>query len=78
MIIKIAKNPCGSRNAFRKTNLDTVRIELEGESAVLGDSWKANLIQELLDIGRTSVSIFICVCIICIKNKIHFCFIDLH
>uniref|UniRef100_A0A2S2NLL2 Gamma tubulin complex component protein N-terminal domain-containing protein n=1 Tax=Schizaphis graminum TaxID=13262 RepID=A0A2S2NLL2_SCHGA len=53
-IINIANNPCGSRNAFRKTNLDTVRIELEGETAVLGDSWKANFIQELLSIGRTS------------------------
>jgi len=53
----MADNPCGSRNAFRKTNLDTVRIELEGETAVLGDSWKANFIQELLSIGRTSVSI---------------------
>lgn len=57
MIINMAKNPCGSRNAFRKTNLDTVRIELEGETAVLGDSWKADLIQELLNIGSTSVSI---------------------
>jgi len=53
----MANNPCGSRNAFRKTNLDTVRIELEGEAAVLGDSGKADLIQELLNIGRTSVSI---------------------
>jgi len=53
----MANNPCGSRNAFRKTNLNTVRIELEGEAAVLGDSWRADLIQELLDIGRTSVSI---------------------
>ncbi|XP_060850963.1 uncharacterized protein LOC132929551 isoform X1 [Rhopalosiphum padi] len=53
-IINMADNPCGSRNAFRKTNLDTVRIELEGETAVLGDSWKANFIQELLSIGRTS------------------------
>jgi len=53
----MANNPCGSRNAFRKTNLDTVKIELEGEAAVLGDTWKSNLIQELLDIGRvTSVS----------------------
>lgn len=57
MIINMANNPCGSRNAFRKTNLDTVRIELEGEAAVLGDSWKANLIQELLDIGRNHVSV---------------------
>lgn len=57
MIILMANNPCGSRNAFRKTNLDTVKIELEGEAAVLGDTWKSNLIQELLDIGRvTSVS----------------------
>ncbi|CAH1722627.1 uncharacterized protein LOC114130709 [Aphis gossypii] len=54
MIINMANNPCGSRNAFRKTNLDTVRIELEGETAVLGDSWKTDLIQELLSIGRTS------------------------
>ncbi|XP_022182508.1 uncharacterized protein LOC111042242 isoform X1 [Myzus persicae] len=57
MIISMAINPCGSRNAFRKTNLDTVRIELEGEAAVLGDSWKADLIQELLNIGRTSYCI---------------------
>jgi len=55
----MANNPCGSRNAFRKTNLDTVRIELEGETAVLGDSWKTDLIQELLSIGRTFVSIYI-------------------
>lgn len=61
----MANNPCGSRNAFRKTNLDTVRIELEGETAVLGDSWKTDLIQELLSIGRTSVSIYI----ILYKNK---------
>jgi len=61
----MANNPCGSRNAFRKTNLDTVRIELEGKTAVLGDSWKTDLIQELLNIGRTSVSIFI----ILYKNK---------
>lgn len=65
MIINMANNPCGSRNAFRKTNLDTVRIELEGETAVLGDSWKTDLIQELLSIGRTSVSIYI----ILYKNK---------
>lgn len=65
MIINMANNPCGSRNAFRKTNLDTVRIELEGKTAVLGDSWKTDLIQELLNIGRTSVSIFI----ILYKNK---------
>lgn len=52
----MANNPCGSKNAFRKTNLDSVKIELEGETAVLGDSWKANLIQELLNIGKTSVS----------------------
>jgi len=57
MIISMANNPCGSRNAYRKTNLDTVRIELEGEAAVLGDSGKNDLIQELLNIGRTSVSI---------------------
>lgn len=57
MIISLAKNPCGARNAFRKTNLDTVRIELEGEAAVLGDSWKANLIQELLDIGGGGTSV---------------------
>lgn len=56
MIINMANNPCGSRNVFRKTNLDTVRIELEGEAAVLGDSWKANIIQELLNIGRNNVS----------------------
>jgi len=55
--MSMAINPCGSRNAFRKTNLDTVRIELEGEAAVLGDSWKADLIQELLNLGKTSVSI---------------------
>jgi len=61
----MANNPCGSRNAFRKTNLDTVRIELEGKTAVLGDSWKTDLIQELLSIGRTSVSIYI----ILYKNK---------
>lgn len=54
MIIDMANNPCGSRNAFRKTDLDTVRIELEGEASVLGDSWKTNLIQELLSIGKTS------------------------
>jgi len=53
----MANNPCGSRNAFRKTNLNTVRIELEGEAAVLGDSWRADLIQELLNIGRTPVGI---------------------
>lgn len=57
MIINMANNPCGSRNAFRKTNLDTVRIELEGKTAILGDSWKTDLIQELLSIGRISVSI---------------------
>ncbi|XP_025195243.1 uncharacterized protein LOC112594591 isoform X2 [Melanaphis sacchari] len=57
MIINMANNPCGSRNAFRKTNLDTVRIELEGETAVLGDSWKADFIQELLSIGKTSYCI---------------------
>lgn len=57
MIINMANNPCGSRNAFRKTNLDAVRIELEGEAAVLGDSWKSDLIQELLDIGRNHVSV---------------------
>ncbi|XP_025407134.1 uncharacterized protein LOC112681083 isoform X2 [Sipha flava] len=54
MIINMANNPCGSRNAYRKTNLQSIRIELEGETAVLGDSWKTNLIQELLDIGRSS------------------------
>lgn len=59
MIINMAENPCGSRNAFRKTNLDNVKIELEGESAIPNCSWKANLIQELLDIGRTIVSILI-------------------
>lgn len=59
MIINMANNPCGSRNAFRKTDLDSVKTELEGESAILSNSWKANLIQELLDIGRTSVSTFI-------------------
>ncbi|XP_015364270.1 PREDICTED: uncharacterized protein LOC107162071 [Diuraphis noxia] len=57
MIISMANNPCGSRNVFRKTNLNTVRIELEGEAAVLGDSWRADLIQELLNIGRTSYCI---------------------
>lgn len=57
MIISMANNPCGSRNAYRKTNLDTVRIELEGEAAVLGDSGKNDLIQELLNIGRTSYCI---------------------
>jgi hypothetical protein len=57
MIINMANNPCGSRNAYRKTNLQSIRIELEGETAVLGDSWKTNLIQELLDIGRSSVCI---------------------
>lgn len=56
MIINMANNPCGSRNAFRKTNLDTVKIELEGVVAVLDDSWKASLIQELLTIGKTYVS----------------------
>lgn len=59
MIINMANNPCGSRNAFRKTNLDTVRIELEGEIAVHDDSWKITLIQELLEIGKTVVSITI-------------------
>lgn len=54
MIINMANNPCGPRNAFRKTNLDTVKIELGGEAAVLGDEWKNNLIQELLDIGRVA------------------------
>lgn len=63
MIINMANNPCGSRNAFRKTNLDTVRIELEGEIAVHGDSWKTTLIQELLEIGKTVVSITIISCI---------------
>lgn len=57
MIIGMANNPCGSRNAYRKTNLDSVKIELEGKFAVLGDTWKTSLIQELLDIGRSTVSI---------------------
>lgn len=56
MIISLAKNPCGARNVSRKTNLDIVRIELESEAAILEDSSKANLIQELLDIARNSVS----------------------
>lgn len=64
MIINMANNPCGSRNAYRKTNLHSVRIELEGETAVLADSWKTNLIQELLDIGKGSV----CILYISIKN----------
>lgn len=63
----MANNPCGSRNAFRKTNLDRVKTELEGENAILNNSWKANLIQELLDIGRTSVSTLILK-----KEKFHF------
>lgn len=63
MIINMANNPCGSRNAFRKTNLDAVRIELEDEIAVHGDSWKITLIQELLEIGKTVVSITITSCI---------------
>lgn len=58
MIINMAKNPCGSRNAFYKTNLDIVRMELEGEDAIRDDLWKADLIKELLDIGKTPVSIF--------------------
>lgn len=57
MIISMANNPCGSRNAYRKTNLDSVKIELVGKSAPLGDSWKTFLIQELLAIGRAAVSI---------------------
>jgi len=57
MIIGMANNPCGSRNAYRKTNLDSVKTELVGKSAVLGDSWKTILIQELLAIGRVAVSI---------------------
>ncbi|XP_050422148.1 uncharacterized protein LOC126834339 [Adelges cooleyi] len=52
MIIEMARNPCGFRNALRNTNLDSVRIQLEGETAVLGETWKANLVKELLDIGR--------------------------
>lgn len=56
MIINMANNPCGFRNVFRKTNLDIVKSELEGEIAVHGDSWKTTLIQELLDIGKTVVS----------------------
>lgn len=65
MIISMANNPCGPRNAYRKTNLHSVRIELEGATALLGDSWKANLIQELLDIGKTHV----CILYISIKYK---------
>lgn len=57
MIVNMASNPCGPRNAFRKTNLDMVKIELEGEAVILGESWKDNLIQELLKIGQTPVSI---------------------
>lgn len=57
MIINMANNPCGSRNAFRKTNLDMVKLELEGESVIHGESWKDNLIQELLKIGKTPVSL---------------------
>lgn len=67
MIVNMANNPCGSRNAYRKTNLQCVRIELKGETAVLDDSWKANLIQELLDIGRTPV----CLMYIVHKYKKH-------
>jgi len=55
MIISMANNPCGSRNAFRKTNLNRVKIELEGEAAVLGDTWKTNFVQELLNIGRVTL-----------------------
>lgn len=56
MIMNMANNPCGPRNASRKTNLDTVRVELEEDAIALSNSWKTDLIQELLDIGRNAVS----------------------
>ncbi|XP_050538872.1 uncharacterized protein LOC126904157 isoform X2 [Daktulosphaira vitifoliae] len=52
LIIQMAKNPCGFRNALRNTNLDSVRIQLEGESAILGETFKSNIIKELISLNN--------------------------